>query len=62
MDEEAQIVEVLDRLDQTKNELRTIAAERGRECDLVARIRHTAITTKALFPGESDYKFTLDPL
>jgi regulator of replication initiation timing len=60
VDESAQMAELLERLDQAKTELRTITAERGRERDLVARIRHTAIATKALFPGETDYKFTLD--
>eukprot|EP00729_Bicosta_minor_P008194 gene8194-29152_t len=61
MDEEAKIMEVLDRLDSVKNELRDVAAERAREYDLVTRIRNTAISTKALFPNEEDYKFELDP-
>lgn len=60
MDEEAKILEVLDRLDTVKNELRDVAAERAREYDLITRIRNTAISTKALFPNEEDYKFELD--
>jgi len=59
MDEETKILEVLDRLDTVKNELRDVAAERAREYDLVTRIRNTAISTKALFPNEEDYKFDL---
>jgi len=53
---------LLDMIDAVKVELREVAAERGRELDLVSRIRRTAVLTKAMFPDDTaEYRFTLDP-
>ena len=53
---------LLDMIDAVKVELREVAAERGRELDLVSRMRRTAVLTKAMFPDDTaECRFTLDP-
>ena len=58
---------MLDAIDIAKTELREVAAERGRERDLISRLRRTAIVATALFPdhralpAEQPPLYELDP-